>query len=164
MFPATIHANNIWAHNNVSEIISAYLIVWHEYFDTPEGYKVSTKYFLDSRTIMLVIDPMTGEAMCSWNGMVHPNDFLEDLEPYMKTSPKNNCVPKEEKNLLQHASMENMKLETSRGITSKEDLAPFQDAIPWFSSEFIEADVSAAFMESVKLKTSGPGSSKAKLD
>ncbi|KAM5566879.1 hypothetical protein ABKV19_015144 [Rosa sericea] len=68
---------HIWAEEAVSEIISTNFVFWHEYFDTPEGEIVATKYNLESRTIVLLIDPMTGEAMCSWNGMVHRNDFVE---------------------------------------------------------------------------------------
>ncbi|XP_004298508.1 PREDICTED: leucine--tRNA ligase, cytoplasmic-like [Fragaria vesca subsp. vesca] len=107
--------HHVWSEKAVCETISTNLIFWHEYFDTPEGDMVSRKYILDSRTIVLLIDPMTSEAMCSWKGMVNPNDFMEDLVPYLLTSPKNNCVPQEEKELLRHTS----KLETSSGSTSK---------------------------------------------
>ncbi|XP_040374767.1 leucine--tRNA ligase, cytoplasmic [Rosa chinensis] len=157
---------HIWAEEAVSEIISTNFIFWHEYFDTPEGKMVARKYWLDSRTIVLLIDPMTGEAMCSWNGMVHRNDFVEDLVPYLERSPKNNFVTKEEEKelLALAASMESMESETGSGSTSKEDLVPFWNSSPWSTSPTQEDEELAVFTESMKWETSSPTSSKAKVD
>lgn len=47
------------------------------YDDTTEGQKVCTYYKLDSIPVVLVIDPITGQKMRSWNGMVEPERLLE---------------------------------------------------------------------------------------
>jgi hypothetical protein len=47
------------------------------YDDTTEGRKVCTYYKLDSIPVVLVIDPITGQKMRSWCGMVQPERLLE---------------------------------------------------------------------------------------
>ncbi|XP_062227086.1 plant UBX domain-containing protein 7-like isoform X2 [Phragmites australis] len=58
------------------------------YHDTSEGRKVLTYYNLVSIPAILLIDPITGQKMCGWNGMVHPERLLEDLLPYLDKGPK----------------------------------------------------------------------------
>ncbi|KAK4373416.1 hypothetical protein RND71_008800 [Anisodus tanguticus] len=57
------------------------------YDDTEEGSKVCTYYKLDSMPVVLVIDPITGQKMRSWRGMVQPETLLEDLLSFMDASP-----------------------------------------------------------------------------
>ena len=47
------------------------------YDDTSEGKKVCTYYKLDSIPVVLVVDPITGQKMRSWCGMVQPESLLE---------------------------------------------------------------------------------------
>ena len=47
------------------------------YDDTSEGRKVCTYYKLDSIPVVLIIDPITGQKMHSWVGMVQPESLLE---------------------------------------------------------------------------------------
>jgi hypothetical protein len=47
------------------------------YDDTSEGQKVCTYYKLDSIPVVLIIDPITGQKMHSWVGMVQPESLLE---------------------------------------------------------------------------------------
>lgn len=47
------------------------------YEDTSEGRKVCTYYKLDSIPVVLVIDPITGQKMRFWSGMVQPESLLE---------------------------------------------------------------------------------------
>lgn len=47
------------------------------YDDTTEGKKVCTYYKLESVPVVLIIDPITGQKMRSWNGMVQPERLLE---------------------------------------------------------------------------------------
>lgn len=47
------------------------------YDDTEEGSKVCTYYKLDSIPVILVIDPITGQKLHSWRGMVQPEKLLE---------------------------------------------------------------------------------------
>ncbi|KAK4484131.1 hypothetical protein RD792_011351, partial [Penstemon davidsonii] len=62
------------------------------YDDTEEGSKVCTYYKLDSIPVVLVIDPVTGQKMRSWHGMVQPENLLEDLLPFMDGSPSDHHV------------------------------------------------------------------------
>ncbi|KAH9658737.1 Plant UBX domain-containing protein 7 [Citrus sinensis] len=58
------------------------------YDDTSEGKKVCTYYKLDSIPVVLVVDPITGQKMRSWCGMVQPESLLEDLVPFMDGGPR----------------------------------------------------------------------------
>ncbi|RLM65788.1 plant UBX domain-containing protein 7 [Panicum miliaceum] len=58
------------------------------YHDASEGRKVCTYYNLVSIPAVLLIDPITGQKMRGWNGMVHPDRLLEDLLPYLDKGPK----------------------------------------------------------------------------
>lgn len=53
------------------------------YDDTSEGKKVCTYYKLDSIPVVLVIDPITGQKMRSWCGMVQPESLLEVYANYV---------------------------------------------------------------------------------
>ncbi|KAL7001430.1 hypothetical protein U1Q18_002581 [Sarracenia purpurea var. burkii] len=77
-----------WANEAVAQTISNNFIFWQIYDDTEEGRKVSTYYKLDSFPVILVIDPITGQKMRSWRGMIQPESLLEDLLSFMDGSPK----------------------------------------------------------------------------
>ncbi|KAG7030533.1 Plant UBX domain-containing protein 7, partial [Cucurbita argyrosperma subsp. argyrosperma] len=62
------------------------------YDDSTEGQKVCTYYKLESIPAVLVIDPITGQKMHSWFGMVQPERLLEDLLPFMDGCPKDHHV------------------------------------------------------------------------
>ena len=47
------------------------------YQDTGEGRKVCTYYHLVSVPAILLIDPITGQKMRGWSGMVYPDSLLE---------------------------------------------------------------------------------------
>ncbi|KAL5554127.1 hypothetical protein UlMin_041528 [Ulmus minor] len=81
-----------WANEAVSQTIGTNFIFWQVYDDTTEGQKVCTYYKLDSIPVVLVIDPITGQKMRSWNGMVQPERLLEDLLPFMDSGPKDHHV------------------------------------------------------------------------
>ncbi|KAH9658738.1 Plant UBX domain-containing protein 7 [Citrus sinensis] len=68
-----------WANEAVSQTISTNFIFWQVYDDTSEGKKVCTYYKLDSIPVVLVVDPITGQKMRSWCGMVQPESLLEEL-------------------------------------------------------------------------------------
>ncbi|KAK6146640.1 hypothetical protein DH2020_020509 [Rehmannia glutinosa] len=76
-----------WANEAVAQTIKTNFIFWQVYDDTEEGRKVCTYYKLDSIPVILVIDPITGQKMHSWRGMVQPETLLEDLLPFMDSSP-----------------------------------------------------------------------------
>ncbi|KAL2906929.1 Plant UBX domain-containing protein 7 [Bienertia sinuspersici] len=78
-----------WANEAVAQTIKTNFIFWQVYDDTSEGKKVCTYYKIESAPVVLVIDPVTGQKMRSWSGMVHPDRLLEDLMPFMDGGPKN---------------------------------------------------------------------------
>ncbi|KAJ6898950.1 hypothetical protein NC652_025453 [Populus alba x Populus x berolinensis] len=77
-----------WANEAVAQTISTNFIFWQVYDDTSEGRKVCTYYKLDSIPVVLIIDPITGQKMHSWVGMVQPESLLEDLVPFMDGGPR----------------------------------------------------------------------------
>ncbi|XP_062076021.1 plant UBX domain-containing protein 7-like [Humulus lupulus] len=81
-----------WANEAVSQTISTNFVFWQVYDDTTEGQKVYTYYKLDSIPVVLVIDPITGQKMRSWVGMVQPERLLEDLLTFMDSGPKDHHV------------------------------------------------------------------------
>ncbi|KAI3467959.1 hypothetical protein Pfo_024622 [Paulownia fortunei] len=81
-----------WANEAVAQTIKTNFIFWQVYDDTEEGSKVCTYYKLDSIPVIMVIDPVTGQKMCSWRGMVQPENLLEDLLPFMDGNPSDHHV------------------------------------------------------------------------
>ncbi|KAG6601647.1 Plant UBX domain-containing protein 7 [Cucurbita argyrosperma subsp. argyrosperma] len=81
-----------WANEAVSQTITTNFIFWQVYDDSTEGQKVCTYYKLQSIPAVLVIDPITGQKMHSWFGMVQPERLLEDLLPFMDGGPKDHHV------------------------------------------------------------------------
>ncbi|KAL9270937.1 Plant UBX domain-containing protein [Drosera capensis] len=78
-----------WAHEAVAQTIKTNFIFWQVYDDTSEGSKVCTYYKVNSVPVVLLIDPITGQKIHLWNGMVHPDRLLEDLLPYVDYGPNN---------------------------------------------------------------------------
>ncbi|XP_042063002.1 plant UBX domain-containing protein 7-like isoform X1 [Salvia splendens] len=76
-----------WANEAVAQTIKTNFIFWQVYDDTEEGSKVCTYYKLDSIPVIMVIDPITGQKMRSWRGMIQPQNMLEDLLQFMDGSP-----------------------------------------------------------------------------
>lgn len=133
-----------WANEAVAQTIKSNFIFWQVYDDTSEGKKVCTYYKIDSVPVVLVIDPVTGQKMRSWSGMLHPDRLLEDLLPFMEGGPKNHhsslshkrpresshipsqkvqAEPNEEEEELQRAlaaSMEGMKQPDQSGSKDKD--------------------------------------------
>lgn len=83
-----------WADEAVSQTIRANnFIFWQVYDDDgdddiSECRKVCGYYKLDSLPVVLVIDPVTGEKMRKWSGMVDPVSLLEDLLSFMDSGPR----------------------------------------------------------------------------
>ncbi|XP_074570284.1 plant UBX domain-containing protein 7 [Curcuma longa] len=76
-----------WANEAVAETICSNFIFWQVYHDTSEGKKVCTYYSLFTLPAVLIIDPITGQKMRAWTGMVHPERLLEDLLPFLDKGP-----------------------------------------------------------------------------
>ncbi|KAL4578801.1 hypothetical protein LXL04_014932 [Taraxacum kok-saghyz] len=81
-----------WANEAVSHTIMSNFIFWQVCDDTEDGSKIKTYYKLDSVPVTLVIDPVTGQKMRLWRGMIEPENLLEDLLQFMDGSPKNHHI------------------------------------------------------------------------
>ncbi|KAI3874041.1 hypothetical protein MKX03_035410 [Papaver bracteatum] len=77
-----------WKQKAVSQTIGANFIFWQVYNHTIEGQKVCNYYKLTSFPAVLVLDPITGQKVKSWSGMIKAVQLLEDLAPYMDAGPK----------------------------------------------------------------------------
>ncbi|XP_076931228.1 plant UBX domain-containing protein 7-like [Bidens hawaiensis] len=77
-----------WANEAVSQTISSNFIFWQVFDDVEEGSKIVTYYKLDTIPVTLVIDPITGQRMRLWRGMIQPESLLEDLLQFLDASPK----------------------------------------------------------------------------
>ncbi|CAM6129255.1 unnamed protein product [Calypogeia fissa] len=82
-----------WAHEAVKETVSMSFVFWQVYDDTEEGRKVCTYYKLIAMPTTLVLDPLTGQKMRSWEGMISPDRLLEDLVPYLDRGPMERQPP-----------------------------------------------------------------------
>ncbi|KAH9671708.1 Plant UBX domain-containing protein 7 [Citrus sinensis] len=87
-FSSLMLNRDTWGNEAVSQIISGNFIFWQEYDDTSEGWKVCSFYNMDSIPAVLVIDPITGQKICSWCGMINPQPLGEMLLPFMDRSPR----------------------------------------------------------------------------
>lgn len=76
-----------WAHETVKDMIHTVFIFWQVYDDTEEGRKVCTYYKLTNMPTIMILDPLTGQKMRAWEGMVGAERLLEDLVPYMDKGP-----------------------------------------------------------------------------
>eukprot|EP00258_Populus_trichocarpa_P007167 XP_002311564.3 plant UBX domain-containing protein 7 [Populus trichocarpa] len=126
-----------WANEAVAQTISTNFIFWQVYDDTSEGRKVCTYYKLDSIPVVLVIDPITGQKMHSWVGMVQPESLLEDLVPFMDGGPRDH-----------HKTLSHKRLRGS-SLTPQKSKAP----VPAYETNEEDEEVQralAASMESMK--------------
>uniref|UniRef100_A0A1D1YZD4 UBX domain-containing protein 7 n=1 Tax=Anthurium amnicola TaxID=1678845 RepID=A0A1D1YZD4_9ARAE len=81
-----------WSNEAVAQTIRTNFIFWQVYHDSSEGKKVCNYYNLINIPAILIIDPVTGQKMQVWNGMVHPDRLLEDLLPFMDRGPQEHHV------------------------------------------------------------------------
>ncbi|KAK9051179.1 hypothetical protein SSX86_027805 [Deinandra increscens subsp. villosa] len=81
-----------WANEAVAQTITSNFIFWQVCDDTEDGSKIKTYYKLDSVPVTLVIDPVTGQKMRLWRGMIQPENLLEDLLLFMDGSPNNHHI------------------------------------------------------------------------
>lgn len=77
-----------WANEAVAQTITSNFIFWQVCDDTEDGSKINTYYKLETVPVTLVIDPITGQKMRSWRGMIQPEELLQDLLQFMDGSPR----------------------------------------------------------------------------
>ncbi|XP_058098107.1 plant UBX domain-containing protein 7-like isoform X2 [Magnolia sinica] len=110
-----------WANEAVAQTIKTNFIFWQVYDDTSEGKKVCTYYNLVSIPSVLVIDPVTGQKMRSWNGMIQPDSLLEELLPFMDRGPKDHHVALPHKRPRESAHTSKHKIPPVEKATKEED-------------------------------------------
>ncbi|CAN6829997.1 unnamed protein product [Brassica oleracea] len=84
------HALNrdLWANDTVSEALMSSFVLWQVYDNTIEGKKISNFYKMDSAPpVVLVIDPVTGQKMGMWSGVIDAQSFVEDLSWFLEAGP-----------------------------------------------------------------------------
>ncbi|KAL1200023.1 Plant UBX domain-containing protein 16 [Cardamine amara subsp. amara] len=79
---------DLWSNDAVSQAIKCSFILFQVYDHTKEGKKISTFYRINSASpVVLLIDPITGQKMRSWSGVIELQSFLEDLIKYSDAGP-----------------------------------------------------------------------------
>ncbi|KAJ1693571.1 hypothetical protein LUZ63_010269 [Rhynchospora breviuscula] len=78
-----------WANETLTQIITSSFLFWQVYDTMIEGIWVFEFYDLENLPAILVINPITGQKMHTWTGMVQPEHLLEDLVPYLDKGPTN---------------------------------------------------------------------------
>ncbi|XP_074341409.1 plant UBX domain-containing protein 7-like isoform X2 [Apium graveolens] len=144
-----------WANEAVAQTIISNFIFWQVYDDTEEGSKVCTYYKLDSSPIVLVIDPITGQKMRSWRGMVQPETLLEDLIPFLDGSPKDHHISLSHKRPRETTQVTPQKVQA--GETNEDEemllaLAASMEGIKDTSGVSRDMDITDAEEEKYKLK------------
>lgn len=91
-FSSHLLNRDTWGNEAVAQTIKSNFIFWQVYDDTSEGKKVCTYYKVETAPTVMIIDPITGQRMRSWSGMIHPDRLLEDLFPYMDNGPQNHHI------------------------------------------------------------------------
>lgn len=110
-----------WANEAVAQTIISNFIFWQVYDDTEEGSKVCTYYKLDSIPVVLVIDPVTGQKMRSWRGMIQPETLLEDLLPFLDGSPKSHHASLSHKRPRETFQAPPQKVQVAADASNEED-------------------------------------------
>ncbi|CAN6837958.1 unnamed protein product [Brassica oleracea] len=79
---------DLWANETVSEALMSSFVLWQVYDNTIEGKKISNFYKMDSAPpVVLVIDPVTGQKMGMWSGVIDAQSFVEDLSWFLEAGP-----------------------------------------------------------------------------
>lgn len=146
-----------WANEAVAQTIITNFIFWQVYDDTEEGSKVCTYYKLDSSPIVLVIDPITGQKMRAWRGMVQPETLLEDLIPFLDGSPKDHHISLSHKRPRETTQAPPQKVQVAADETNEDEemllaLAASMEGIKDTSGVSKDMDITNAEEEKCKLK------------
>ncbi|KAJ4904519.1 structural constituent of ribosome [Raphanus sativus] len=79
---------DLWSNDTVSEAVMSSFLLWQVYDNTIEGDKISNYYKIDSPPpVVLVIDPVTGQKMRMWSGVIEAQSFVEDLSWFLEAGP-----------------------------------------------------------------------------
>ncbi|KAG8037915.1 hypothetical protein GUJ93_ZPchr0006g41208 [Zizania palustris] len=98
-FTSHLHNRDLWANEVIGQVVKENF-VFSLLVKTMGGYddecsKVCCFYKLeDQLPAVLVIDPVTGQMLAKWSGAIQPDDFLVNIEEYIKSKPSLRSKPK----------------------------------------------------------------------
>ncbi|KAL0857213.1 hypothetical protein Bca101_062367 [Brassica carinata] len=79
---------DLWSNDTVSEAVMSSFVLWQVNDNTIEGKRISNLYKIDSAPpVVLVIDPVTGQKMGMWSGVIEAQSFVEDLSWFLEAGP-----------------------------------------------------------------------------
>ena len=88
-----------WRHEAVHSLLASSFVFMQLYENAPDGRKFISYYQLGSEwvppplPVTLLIDPVTGAKMHTWNGFVDAERFMEELLPFCDATPSTGSVP-----------------------------------------------------------------------
>ncbi|CAA7028001.1 unnamed protein product [Microthlaspi erraticum] len=126
------HALNrdLWSNEAVSQAIESSFTLCQVYDDTTEGQKISTFYKIESAPpVVLLIDPVTGQKMRSWSGVIEAQGFVEDLMKYIDAGPHEHIA----------SLTSNKRIKTERISFPHNNKADDQDMATFFDKDFKES-------------------------
>ncbi|XP_019056429.1 PREDICTED: plant UBX domain-containing protein 7-like [Tarenaya hassleriana] len=83
-----------WGDEVVAETITNNFVFLQVEHDASDGQKIHTFYNVETLPVVLVIDPITGQRMRLWYGMIEGETLLEELVPFMDVGPKQQLLHK----------------------------------------------------------------------
>uniref|UniRef100_A0A0E0K2W2 UBX domain-containing protein n=1 Tax=Oryza punctata TaxID=4537 RepID=A0A0E0K2W2_ORYPU len=97
-FTSQMHNRDLWADEVIAQVVRenfVFSLLENRYGeDDDEASKVCCFYKLhDQQPAVLVIDPITGQMLAKWSGVIQPEAFLVNIEQYTKSKPSMHSKP-----------------------------------------------------------------------
>uniref|UniRef100_J3LF75 UBX domain-containing protein n=2 Tax=Oryza brachyantha TaxID=4533 RepID=J3LF75_ORYBR len=98
-FTSQVHNRDLWANELIAQVVSENFVfsLLERYGagdDDVEASKVCCFYKLhDQLPAVLVVDPITGQMLAKWTGVIEPDAFLLNIEEYSKSKPSMSSKP-----------------------------------------------------------------------
>ncbi|KAF0931693.1 hypothetical protein E2562_005689 [Oryza meyeriana var. granulata] len=98
-FTSQVHNRDLWANELIAQVVRENFVFSllenrNSYGDDDEASKVCCFYKLyDQLPAVLVIDPITGQMLAKWSGVIQPEVFLVDIEEFSKSKPSTRSKP-----------------------------------------------------------------------
>ncbi|XP_019086172.1 PREDICTED: plant UBX domain-containing protein 16-like [Camelina sativa] len=79
---------DVWSNYVIAQAVQSNFILWQVNNDTVEGQKISSFYKIESAPpVVLVIDPITGQKMGMWSGVIEYDSLYEELMKFTDAGP-----------------------------------------------------------------------------
>ncbi|AES86375.1 putative UBX domain-containing protein 2/7 [Medicago truncatula] len=149
-FSSLMLNRDTWANDAVSQIISTNFIFWLVYDDTTEGHKVCTDYRLDLIPVVLIIDPITGQKIRSWGGMIQPESLIEGLLTFLDAGPRGSSSRPKTKATVDSESSEEEDEEVQRKLAAS--LESVKESSEMTGGDNKDANVAGNLQETTSLE------------